>query len=75
MTRARQKTLPEGWERFYRAARRIPRGRVVTYGALAELAGALPTETMRALNREAEVEHHSPAEVARGFRARLAARP
>jgi osmoprotectant transport system permease protein len=42
--------------------------------ALAELAGALPTESMRALNREAEVEHHSPAEVARGFRSRLAGR-
>lgn len=41
-TRSRQRqeaTLPEGWERFYRAARRIPRGKVVTYGGLAEIAG------------------------------------
>jgi methylated-DNA-protein-cysteine methyltransferase-like protein len=28
-----------GWEAFYRVVRRIPRGRVSTYGAVAELAG------------------------------------
>ena len=27
------------WERFYRVIRRIPRGRVATYGQVAELAG------------------------------------
>ena len=30
---------PEGWEKFYRVVRRIPRGRVATYGAVAEWAG------------------------------------
>jgi len=29
-----------GWERIYRVVRRIPRGRVATYGQIAELAGA-----------------------------------
>ena len=28
-----------GWERFYRIVRRIPRGKVTTYGAVALLAG------------------------------------
>ncbi len=28
-----------GWQRFYRVVRRIPRGRVATYGQVAALAG------------------------------------
>jgi osmoprotectant transport system permease protein len=39
--------------------------------AIDELASALPTATMRALNREAETGPQSPAEVARRFRATL----
>jgi methylated-DNA-protein-cysteine methyltransferase related protein len=35
----RRERLPEGWGRFYRVVRRIPRGRVATYGAVAEWAG------------------------------------
>ncbi|HUL60648.1 MAG TPA: MGMT family protein [Anaeromyxobacteraceae bacterium] len=31
--------LPSGWSRYYRLVRRIPRGRVATYGAVALLAG------------------------------------
>ena len=31
----------EGWERFYAVVRRIPRGRVATYGQIARLAGQL----------------------------------
>lgn len=31
--------MTEGWQRFYRVVRRIPRGRVTTYGAVAALAG------------------------------------
>jgi methylated-DNA-protein-cysteine methyltransferase related protein len=30
---------PAGWSRFYAAVRRIPRGRVATYGQVAALAG------------------------------------
>lgn len=30
---------PSGWERFYRVVRRIPRGRVTTYGRVAAMAG------------------------------------
>ncbi|MEI8254825.1 MAG: MGMT family protein [Deltaproteobacteria bacterium] len=30
---------PDGWAGYYRVIRRIPRGRVATYGAIAELAG------------------------------------
>ncbi len=32
-------SLPSGWTRFYRVVRRIPRGRVSTYGAVALAAG------------------------------------
>ncbi len=31
--------LPAGWSVFYRVVRRIPRGRVATYGQIALLAG------------------------------------
>src|SRR5690242_4883903 len=31
--------LPAGWSRFYRVVRRIPRGRVATYGDVALVAG------------------------------------
>jgi methylated-DNA-protein-cysteine methyltransferase-like protein len=31
--------LPSGWSRFYRVVRRIPRGRISTYGAVAAFAG------------------------------------
>jgi len=31
--------LPRGWQAFYRVVRRVPRGRVVTYGRVALLAG------------------------------------
>lgn len=31
--------MARGWERFYRVVRRIPRGRVTTYGAVAACAG------------------------------------
>ena len=34
----RAKPIPR-WERIYAAARRVPRGRVATYGQIAELAG------------------------------------
>ena len=30
---------PPGWARYYRIVARIPRGKVVTYGAVARLAG------------------------------------
>ena len=30
---------PSGWEAYYRIIRRIPRGKVATYGQVAELAG------------------------------------
>jgi len=30
---------PKGWERFYTVVRKIPRGRVATYGQIANLAG------------------------------------
>src|SRR4051812_14145298 len=30
---------PPGWDEFYRVIRRIPRGRVTTYGDIAALAG------------------------------------
>jgi methylated-DNA-protein-cysteine methyltransferase-like protein len=33
------RALPTGWAVFYRVIRRIPRGRVTTYGAVALLAG------------------------------------
>lgn len=33
------RTLPSGWSAFYAVVRRIPRGRVTTYGAVAALAG------------------------------------
>lgn len=32
-------TLPAGWSAYYRIVRRIPRGRVATYGGVALLAG------------------------------------
>ncbi len=32
--------MPHSWERFYAVVRRIPRGRVATYGQIATLAGA-----------------------------------
>jgi methylated-DNA-protein-cysteine methyltransferase-like protein len=31
--------LPGGWQDFYRVVKRIPRGRVTTYGAVAALCG------------------------------------
>jgi methylated-DNA-protein-cysteine methyltransferase-like protein len=31
--------LPQGWEAYYRVVRRIPRGRVATYGEVALAAG------------------------------------
>lgn len=33
------KRLPAGWSRYYAIVRRVPRGRVTTYGAVALLAG------------------------------------
>jgi methylated-DNA-protein-cysteine methyltransferase related protein len=33
------RALPSGWSVFYRVVRRIPRGRVATYGGIALLAG------------------------------------
>ncbi len=30
---------PKGWERYYAVVRRVPKGRVTTYGAVARLAG------------------------------------
>jgi methylated-DNA-protein-cysteine methyltransferase-like protein len=33
------RNLPAGWAEIYRIVRRIPRGRVTTYGAIALLAG------------------------------------
>jgi methylated-DNA-protein-cysteine methyltransferase-like protein len=33
------KPLPAGWTAFYRIVRRIPRGRIATYGQIALLAG------------------------------------
>ena len=30
---------PAGWEKFYRVVERIPRGKVTTYGAVAQIAG------------------------------------
>ncbi len=36
----RTRDAPESlWERFYRVVRRIPRGRIITYGEVAERAG------------------------------------
>ncbi len=35
----KEKPLPKGWAAYYRIVRRIPRGRVTTYGAVALLAG------------------------------------
>ncbi len=32
-------TLPAGWALYYRVVRRIPRGRVATYGDVARIAG------------------------------------
>ncbi len=32
-------STPKGWERYYRIVRRVPRGRVTTFGAVAALAG------------------------------------
>ena len=34
------KAPPAGWQRYYAVVRRIPRGRVTTYGAVARMAGA-----------------------------------
>jgi methylated-DNA-protein-cysteine methyltransferase-like protein len=39
MKRTKPNPLPEGWSVFYRVIRRIPRGRVSTYGAVAAIAG------------------------------------
>ncbi len=36
---ARKVDLPRGWQAFYRVVQRVPRGRVVTYGRVALLAG------------------------------------
>ncbi len=33
------RSLPAGWAEIYRVVRRVPRGRVTTYGAIALLAG------------------------------------
>jgi methylated-DNA-protein-cysteine methyltransferase-like protein len=33
------RALPAGWAEIYRVVRRVPRGRVTTYGAIALLAG------------------------------------
>ncbi len=33
------RALPAGWSRYYRVVRRIPRGRVSTYGDVAKVAG------------------------------------
>jgi methylated-DNA-protein-cysteine methyltransferase-like protein len=33
------RSLPAGWDRIYRIVRRVPRGRVTTYGAVARVAG------------------------------------
>ncbi len=33
------RSLPAGWTRYYRIVRRIPRGRVATYGDVARVAG------------------------------------
>lgn len=33
------KAAPSGWSTYYRIVRRVPRGRVITYGAVALLAG------------------------------------
>ncbi len=33
------RALPRGWSEIYRVVRRIPRGRVATYGAVAALTG------------------------------------
>jgi len=35
----RSRTPPAGWSAFYRVVRRIPRGRIATYGEVALLAG------------------------------------
>jgi methylated-DNA-protein-cysteine methyltransferase-like protein len=35
----RKGTPPEGWTAYYRVVRRIPRGKVATYGQVAMLAG------------------------------------
>ncbi len=32
-------STPRGWERYYRIVRRVPRGKVTTFGAVAALAG------------------------------------
>jgi methylated-DNA-protein-cysteine methyltransferase-like protein len=37
--KAERSGLPPGWTPYYRIVRRIPRGRVATYGAIALLAG------------------------------------
>ncbi len=34
-----RKALPRGWAAYYRIVRRVPRGRVTTYGTVALLAG------------------------------------
>ena len=34
-----EKPRKSAWERFYRVVRRVPRGRVTTYGTIAALAG------------------------------------
>lgn len=39
VARAKRPKLPVGWAHYYRVVRRIPRGRVSTYGQVAELAG------------------------------------
>jgi len=36
---ARRPPTPVGWQAYYRVVRRIPRGRVTTYGAVAMLCG------------------------------------
>jgi len=36
---ARNALLPAGWQAYYRVVRRIPRGKVATYGQVAMLAG------------------------------------
>lgn len=38
-TTSKRHGLPEGWSDFYTVIKKIPRGRVTTYGAVAALAG------------------------------------
>lgn len=63
MSRARAKQAESGWERVYRVVRRVPRGRVASYGQIALLAG-MPGAArqigyaLAALGAESEVPWH-----------------